>query len=288
MAESNKTTVIDFTENPKNAALFFDYVVPLHPKFFDEVVQTCIALPIPNIIDIFPMSISQDLEKYIDYWASFQQFVCSEPKETNSIPDVIPDREESWNELISLVESFVSSEAIMVYPEDMKIPNIYCDSCYKCSHIKLSQLKLIDTSQTEWEQIIQIREDEKAITKLRNLRLFFHQNYSDKEKSFVEDDLCKRYEDYKNTVKKWGFETITSSIQMLLTSPVTIASVGASLSMALFGEPLSALATAGTGVGLEIGKMSLHIAKQKKKLSVLQRDHPLAYIIDAKEKLEGK
>jgi hypothetical protein len=35
----NKTTVVDLTGNPKNAALYFDYVLPLNPVFLKELAN---------------------------------------------------------------------------------------------------------------------------------------------------------------------------------------------------------------------------------------------------------
>ena len=321
MSEEDITTVIDFSGNPKNAALFFDYVIPLSKSiakkhYFGEI-------SIHQLKPIFP-KFFQTSDRYKNYWDTLCTFLdscieseisckkfleCCETIENYmkackekglEIDEYIPEISkrtfeqqykmaqeqllvDSWSP-----ESFISKIPTglysFIYPS---VEDVSYTKSYNCTSLELAQLPLIDTSQSEWEQIIQIREDETSIRKLKHLRLFFHENYSGKEKSYVEDDLSKRLEDYKNTAKDWGFETITSSIQMLLTSPITLTSVGTSLAMVLFGEPLSALATAGTGVGIEIGKISLHIAKEKKKLSVLQRDHPLAYIIDAKKKLEG-
>lgn len=268
MAESNKTTVIDLSDNPKNAALFFDYIIPIFGGIKDEQDLSFLhkLLPTDFVINFDKKMVESP--KMIMNFGTFNGLNLSD-----KISHIV--REKLYN-------SHQGGEYFVLYPHNNSISK----KTYDCISLELAQLPIIDTTNAPWKQIIQIREDEKSISKLRNLKLFFSENYSDKEKNFVEDDLYKRLEDYENVTKDWGFETVTSSIQMLLTSPVTLTSVGSSLSIALFGEPLKALATAGTGAIIEIGKMSLHIAKEKKKLSVIQRDHPLAYIIDAKKKLE--
>ena len=170
----------------------------------------------------------------------------------------------------------------LIYPIQ---PNRMFSESYDCTSLSLAQLQLIDTTEVSWEHIMEFREDADSTKKLRKLRLFFHENYAGKDKNYVKDDLLQRIEDYHNTAKDWGFEMGVSSLSMLLTSPLTLASMGTSFAIILFGEPLSALATAGAGMGLEIGKISLNIAKEKRGLSKIQRDHPIAYIIDAKKKL---
>ena len=288
MAESNKTTVIDVTDNPKNAALFFDYVIPI--KIFNDSGKLALKFP-KEMKYMFPLQMQGS--SFGDAYNELS--TCLIARGIASLPYALPDDIITMKrEVIEAGKKFYFD--LECYFNDYNInycgalyeSNVdsNCNESYNCTSLKLAQLPLIDTTKSEWEQIIQIREDENSISKLRNLRLFFNDNYSGKEKKFIEDDLNKRLEDYENVTKDWGFETVTSSIQMLLTSPVTLTSVGSSLALALTGEPLSALATAGTGSIIEVGKMSLHIAKEKKKLSVLQRDHPLAYIIDAKKKLE--
>jgi hypothetical protein len=42
-----------------------------------------------------------------------------------------------------------------------------------------------------------------------------------------------------------------------------------------------------TGALVEIGSFALEIAKRRYALQKLRRDHPLAYIIDARDKLDG-
>ncbi|MBW8016444.1 MAG: hypothetical protein FVQ82_09670 [Planctomycetes bacterium] len=282
MAESNKTTVIDFSDNPKNAALFFDYVIPYSINFLHNEITGN-----KPWITVLPL-LMQSEDPRLAYLELMASMVSPPFMDNNVVGEAIRENVRNiGGKYNGNFESFLKGYNIenYIFLFDSSNNNL-CTESYDCTSIELAQLPIIDTTNAQWEQIIEIREDEKSIAKLRNLKLFFNENYSGKEKNYVEDDLCKRLEDYENVTKDWGFDTITSSIQMILTSPVTLTSVGSSLTMALFGQPLKALATAGTGAVIEIGKMSLHIAKEKKKLSILQRDHPLAYIIDAKKKLE--
>ena len=276
MKEEDSSTVIDFTDNPKNAALYFDRVIPLNPTVLINGEVEMIREILPDSMVINPvkkeLSVSNGALIYC-YGNVYNSFV--EEQTIKALHSKI-----YWTS--HLFGSINHPYPILHSSNE----SIFQDTSYNTVSMRLANIQLINTYKAEWKQILEIRRDKKSIDTLRRLKTFFHQNYSGKEKSFIEDDLLNRIGEYNSIVRDWGFETLTSSINMLLTSPVTLTSIGSSLAMGLFGQPLKALATAGTGVGLEIGKVFLHIAEEKNKLSILQRDHPLAYIIDAKEKLE--
>jgi hypothetical protein len=281
MEESEKTTVIDLTENPKNAALYFDYVLPLHPIFCCNILHECIPVPKEDILSIFPKLMQDDLIKYFEYWWIYLNLRISKDGENDTEENDVPNRVDCVSNLFKYMSDNKFDDINLLLPQELDIPDCGCGKCYDCSKIMLSQLSIVDTSKTEWEHIIKFREDKYSVNKLRRLKLFFHDNYSGKEKNFIQDDLLQRLDDYKTVVKDWGFETITSSITLINTS---LTSVGSSLVLALTGQPLEVAASTGICVG--IGNMALHIAKEKYNLMKLGRDHPLAYIIEAKKKLE--
>ncbi len=310
MRKEEKTTVIDFSNNPKNAALFFDYTVPVSPSLAGNNILGNVSMSILKSILPTEFQVPETYQMYVDlligYTSNvllsmhlsqihsfdsftnyrFDNMVSEEAFEMflKNSQEIISNYYNSdagfthLNESIIFIDILMSHAYNYILPSMQSLPDI---SSYNSVSIQLTQLPLIDTTNAPWEQIIEIREDKNSISKLRNLRLFFHKNYSGKDKNYVEDDLSKRLEDYKNTVDGWGFETMTSSMTLLSTSASTF---GSALVLALTGQPLEVALASGLCVG--IGNISLHIAKEKKKLSVLQRDHPLAYIIDAKEKLE--
>ena len=152
--------------------------------------------------------------------------------------------------------------------------------------ISLTKLQLVDASKASWEQIFEFRKDEKAKANFRNLLLFFRTNYIGKPKTFIEDDINRRLEDYKNSVKDWGFDTKVTTISMILSSKKLMGTIGVTLTSALFNEPNIAKLSIGTGVTLELGDIILYLVKRKYGLSRLRRDNPLCYIIEAKRELE--
>jgi len=152
--------------------------------------------------------------------------------------------------------------------------------------LKISNIPLVDTTNAKWDQILEFRKDIESKRKLRNLRLFLFTNYEGKDKSFIEDDLFRRFDEYEQTCKDWGFETTISSISALFDSKNLRATIGFTAGAALFGEPVVAAGTILTGASIEIGKAVIEIAKMKDAFNKFKRNHDLLYIIEAKEKFE--
>lgn len=149
-----------------------------------------------------------------------------------------------------------------------------------CQHdpsITLSKLNLIDTSQAEWRQIIELRKDIESHRKLARLRLFIHKNYANCSFAYIEDDLSQRLEEYERVTKKFGFKTMLSSLSLLLDSKALHASAGAGLVVGLFGGPLAGLSAA---AAIEIGKIAVNIAEKHHDLRDWQSGHELAFIFD--------
>lgn len=148
--------------------------------------------------------------------------------------------------------------------------------------ITLSKLNLIDTSQAEWRQIIEVRKDTDSHRKLARLRLFIHKNYADCSFAYIEDDLSQRLEEYERVTKKFGLRTTLSSLSLLLDAKALQASAGAGLIAGLFGGPFVGLSAA---VTIEIGKIAVNIAEKHHELRDWQAGHELAFIFDAQKAL---
>jgi hypothetical protein len=161
-------------------------------------------------------------------------------------------------------------------------PTASFTEAYSC--LVASKLPLIDASTATWDQIIELRRSPEAKIKLRRLRLFFFENYTGKPKSYVEDDLLRRLDDYEKARREFGFDTITSSISVLLDSQNLQASLVAGLAAALFGGPTAAISA---GASVELGKFSLEVAKKRAQIRSLSDGHELAYIIAARRHLKS-
>lgn len=154
--------------------------------------------------------------------------------------------------------------------------------------IRVSKLEIIDIQKLSWKQILDIRKDHRSRQKLRNLRLFLHANYEGKSSAFIEDDLGKRLDDYRNVCADYGFETRISSISVLLKSKHLKTFGSLALASLIFGEPFLSGTALTTGVSLEIAGVALELVTKRYSLRKFRRDHDLAYLIEIDDRLKKK
>lgn len=151
----------------------------------------------------------------------------------------------------------------------------------------LANVRMVETDSASWEQILEIRRDDRSIRELRNLRVFLGQNFSGKSRSYVQDVLEKKVDDYQTACKRHGFNLIADSFRALLDSKSLLGCAAVTAAAILSGEKKIADAAACVGVILETSKFILSLAKAKHDLTSFKRDHELAYLFRAREKLRN-
>jgi hypothetical protein len=148
--------------------------------------------------------------------------------------------------------------------------------------LTLSQLRLVDATQADWRQIIEIRKDKQSHRKLVRLRLFMHANYAGRPFAFIEDDLSQRMDEYEAAAEKHGLKTTLSSLTVLLDAKALQSSLGAGLVTGLFGGPLVGITT---GLVVEVGKIAVHVAERTHEMREWRSGHELAYVVETRARL---
>ncbi|AKH21866.1 hypothetical protein [Sedimenticola thiotaurini] len=143
--------------------------------------------------------------------------------------------------------------------------------------LSLTNLELIDVGQASWEQIVELRNDIDSRKKLQRLRVFLSSNYSNKSASYIEDDISKGLEDYNIARKKHGFDTIVSSLSIILDSKNIQSVAAAGIGAAFFGGPMVGISSV---AALELGKFAIEFSKRRKSMIDWQAAHDLAYLVD--------
>lgn len=166
-----------------------------------------------------------------------------------------------------------SSSVLIPQGYDELNGNVYSSIC-------LSGLRLIDVSKASWEQIVELRRDTESVKKLRNLRLFFFNNYQGRSVSYVADDLAKRIDDYDRVRQGMGFESVLGSLEVLLNSKALHAAATAGLIAGFLGGPVVGVSSA---VLLELSAGALSFAKRRQAISNFESAHDLAYVIKLRE-----
>lgn len=144
--------------------------------------------------------------------------------------------------------------------------------------LEFGGVPLIDTAKLSWETVLAMREDTKLKSKMRNFYLFYEENYTGRDREFIEADLCRRVDEYQNAIKDWGFETLTGSISMILG---TGAFAGAAGSIIAATMGVSALSVASIPIiGAAVGHTGLFVAKRSYERNKIIRDSPIRLFID--------
>lgn len=154
--------------------------------------------------------------------------------------------------------------------------------------VTLMNAKIIDTTSCSWEHILKFREDTEARHKLRRLRLFAYENYLGKSKEYVREDILKRIDDANQMAKRWGFETKTAALSMLLTSKTLAGGAAGSLVSVLAGQPLAAFLSVAGGAAIETGRIGIEITRRHFTLRNMLKDNPVLYFPYAESKLSNR
>jgi len=126
--------------------------------------------------------------------------------------------------------------------------------------IRLDGLKLVDTSELTWEQILEVRSDPVYSRKAWRFRLFFADNFAGKDPNYVRDKLTEQIENYVTTCKRNGLKLALSAATKLLDSKSLLGALGLTGISILTGNLAVASASLLAGAAIELGKVSLHVA----------------------------
>ncbi len=293
MRDYNRTAIS--ITHLKEALVYFDYVIPVN--LIGEAVHEAWRLKVPaeefKLETFLPSNalVSDMLPPYLNGNASFRERLN---KANIAMRDIFARVHQGGKDDIELSEAVarwmihrvisgfkLDSVPVIVLP-GMIAPD---DSEHADVAISLVSLKLVDTENVSWQQLLEFRQDPAARKSLRRLRLFAFENYSGKPKDFIRDDILTRISDYEVAVQKWGFETKSSIITALLDSKLLQGGLVASGLSALFHEPLAAIASAAVPVAVQLGRIALDIHKQHFALRDVMKNNPVSYIVDANQKL---
>ncbi|HEV3040937.1 MAG TPA: hypothetical protein VHA33_24435 [Candidatus Angelobacter sp.] len=303
MAVFNKTVISLW--DLKDALIYFDNVIPI-----GGIVDACVQLKTPGdfwkdfclVLGSYPEMLPPELRttNFEDRLTGANLSMC---RFLIEIAAVRRSKQESFtnsttNELdpdLELVKQSPNALAVMQFVDDFNLSSVAVNASIdqitndetegSDVAITLASLKLINTKNTPWQQIIELRRDTEAREKLRRLRLFAYENYAGKPAAFIEDDILMRLADYEAAVKKWGFEAKTAAMTALLDSKLIAGGVAGSFLSAYLNSPLFAIASAAGAVGLAIGRIAVEIGRQKFALREIMAGNPVSYIAYAKEKL---
>ncbi len=290
-------------ENTKEAAVYFDHVVPLG-LVINIIDERSRKRQFPGIqylkSELLPPSLKRS-EIFDDLFTKSQgglaAFFIASFKERDVLKNLPPHISEildkggkedflnfAGEQTKKLVKKF-SLTRLPIADAGLQEHSSLQKGAPEDFSLALQRVNLVDVRNTEWNQIFEFRKDLVAQTKLRRLRLFAFDNYDGKPVSFIEDDICKRKEDYEGVVAKWGFETREGAVNSIVNSKVLASGGVAAVATAAMGMPLPAiLSTLATG-GVELTKLGFYISKRRFELRQFVKENPFSFFEYANSKL---
>jgi uncharacterized membrane protein len=289
MSPKSQTYIIDFTGKTKEAALYFDWVVPLS---YGSGTTVRFQTPESHFIQrISPESLytsSQSPQPCRDYLQAIDALHSAAYFPLAKYPE--DECRKYYNEFAEKAIRMIAARpelhgAPFLLPEGDPSPGLDTVAEFL---VTLTDLSLVDAERASWDQILEFRKDEKSRMALRRLQVFAIKEYSGKDKAFIEEDILLRIEAYNNVVRDWGFETRAAALSNLLNSKVLLGGFGGAVLSSLFGTQWVAAVSATTGITVELGNIAIDLAKRHYSLATLRRDHPLSFIITARAQLASK
>jgi hypothetical protein len=282
------TTFAAALHDTKNAALYFDFVLPF--EFGDVMHQRGESFHYSEVLKgILPPGLLDEREKVgirEEVIGCIAEYIVMFPHRFT--PDHYAE-EELADRLTRHLDPFIRQMAdliplaqqpltdIMLGPPDEE-PSSPGDAS---PSLILHNLALVDVDSVSWPHLLEFRKDRRSVDALRRLRMFVYANYDGKSRAFIEDDLRGRMVDYEAITREWGFSTFTGSLKALVDSKTILATLATTVGT-LFGAPLSVvMASAAAGIALDVAGISLSLAERRHAIDALRSGNPVAYLIEA-------
>ncbi len=144
--------------------------------------------------------------------------------------------------------------------------------------LSIAGIQVPDVANLDWDLILEFRKEPQARMRLRRLRVFAAKEYSGKSRAFIEDDLCVRKEEYDQTLKAWGIRTVLGVLSTAL-SVESALKLGIANAVGLLCG-LSGPAALATSLAVPCSHFAVELAKARLERQNEVDKFPLAYVMD--------
>lgn len=288
MAYQSRYTALAW-DDAMTAAVYFDRVIPAHiPDTYavggeDPIYYRVLQEILPEtLLDASAkIGVAKPVTSYVaQFLVTFPQ--AAGVKELSDGETLDQRRERQMPEFVNAFANLVQSSGvsdIALYGVPLSSSGGDASAAANPSLI-LSNLDLVDTKKLTWNQVIELRKDQDAVEKLRNLRRMVYKDYSGKSEAYIREDIEQRLYEYEQATKLWGFPLQKGVLEIAMTGEALTA-VGAVVALTLFGAPVAAAAAAGGAIA--VGKAALAIANRKRDIEIERRKNPMAYLVRLKQ-----
>ena len=279
-------------DHEKEATLYFDKIVPVSLKSFvdserppkDNIFkQLCSLLPEElKVITDTPrtasdiLGLDKNYYSFITLQSNITLHALTSKDGGISEKDIIQYERDYLNGLKKML-SYDYAIVGSTMSDENEQKNETC--------IQLTNLNLIDTTKASWEQIIDIKKDEKLMKQLRAFRLLFEENYIGKDPEYIKDSILKKIDDYEIAAKKAGFDLKKSIWNVLISKETFLLSL---LPIIFKRDHLSFDLTNCLMPGiLFLGNLGIEIKNYLYSKEELRSNNPITYVMDVAKKLQN-
>jgi hypothetical protein len=278
------SVAICWPENSKLCALFFDHISIIDSMWlaYEDAPKEVL---IPNEL----------LDREVDHMAN----MIKEARRAYDVADerikIIDDSTErllrndhdrrAWfgNVFIQYIRDLIQDPLVPFFRQYQTYSEYQNHGKSDALEVKLVNIGVINISNLEWDQVLEIRRDPDSNQKLRRFRLFMTEQYKDKDENYIKDDLLLRIHEYEKVCKKHGLELIISSVSKILDAKSLMGIAATSAAGSLLSNPDAGILS---GVAIAVGQVAIHIAQKRLDFKTCQDNAEIAYLMDIREKCQ--
>jgi len=255
-------TVAVSLDLPKTSALFFDRVWWM-PGVDNSPPEDMIVYGATDQ-EVWPFVVTSGLRPPDWDWELIQEVFGKEGPIAELWAQSVPPA----SKIAEILLHVHGIAVVPVYSSDEACSREYSVGSTEAIVGAIQNLRIVDESRLDWDQVVQFRQDPRATTKLRRLRHWLDLEFVGKPISYISDSIAVRLDDYEWALQKHGIETAIGTLESLLDKRFlsTAAAAAAGLAMA-GGEFWAAVGAAGLLAGkvaLSVGTRLLDLAEQRR------------------------
>lgn len=185
-------------------------------------------------------------------------------------------------DLFARVLSDIQDQVLPLYASAGEFEQTYSSNTARAYEAALVNLEIVDEKRLTWRQVQDFREDEEAVTKYRNLRLWLRDLNADSLQHAV-DQIAQRVENYRWALRKHGLETRLGLLSEIIDHRTTLTAAGGLAIGAATGLDLLAPLAAGLVVAGKLVASLVTRRIERKDLMHRHESKDAAIIYDVQE-----
>jgi hypothetical protein len=151
---------------------------------------------------------------------------------------------------------------------------------YTALQITIDNLPLPDARSLSWEQVLEVRKDQKFHSQLRDLRLYVDREFGGKDHNYIVDRLSKDLEEYEAGARKHGLTLLKACTKKILSAHTILATACVTTMAAITGQPLAAVGALAAAAPL--ASLAIELAEIPSTLRGQKQNPELAFLVNLK------